>query len=81
MKIRVIRSEDHREELISIVGPVEISEGDHLSSLHSAEGLDHYFTQDGYYDGWGKDVSGSNIGLPEVEKQIESIERDRKVKP
>jgi hypothetical protein len=76
MKIRV----QHRNgvmETISIVDPCQIHEGDSLSHLTSAEGMDHYFTSDGYYDGWGMGTSVET--MEEAAQAIEQIEGDREI--
>jgi hypothetical protein len=46
---------------INVASPLEITNDtgrpddrkQPFTHLHSANGMDHYFTQDGYYDGWG----------------------------
>ena len=76
MKIRVIRASDHAKEVISVIGPLAVTEGNYLSNLHSAEGMDHYFTPDGYYDGWGLATACS---FPEASEKIEQIEKDREI--
>jgi hypothetical protein len=85
MKLRVQRG-DGSIETISIVGPVEIDEGRTMAHIHSAEGLDHYFTFDGHYDGWGM---ACNIPIPEgpapmegeVKDLIDRVEKDREIEP
>ena len=76
MKIRVIRASDHAQEVISVISPLAVTEGNYLSHLHSAEGMDHYFTPDGYYDGWGL---ATECILPEAAEKIEQIEKDREL--
>lgn len=40
---------------IELALPVTVSEfGEHLNLIQDANGVDHYFTKAGYYDGWGK---------------------------
>lgn len=56
MKIAVTRSNGDTE-IIVLVDPVEVCEGKHQASIHSADGMDHYFRlSDGCYDGWGYGV-------------------------
>ena len=75
MKIRVQRR-DGRIETISVVGPAKIHHGDGLDHLHSADSLDHYFTPEGYYDGWGKAVAGEPVlGTPEGDAILDDIDR------
>jgi hypothetical protein len=75
MKIRV-QQHDGSIETISLAGPVSLAEGDILSRITSAEGLEHFFTSDGHYDGWGKICS---IPLKEASDLMKSIEQDRDI--
>ena len=52
MKIRV-QHENGTIETIELIEPLKVHEGNWLNSIFSNDGLDHYFTQEGYYDGWG----------------------------
>jgi len=52
LKLVVVR-EDGTLETISLEGKWEVVEGLHLNRLRSDAGLEHFFTPDGHYDGWG----------------------------
>lgn len=79
MKIRVQRR-DGRIETITLVPPVsEIRDGSNLSSFKCGEGVEHFFTPEGHYDGWGRFTEG--IPMNEAEEIIERIERDRTIDP
>lgn len=56
MIIRVMH-EDGRSEVLALALPFAAREGTLLDCLTTADGVDHYFTKDGYYDGWGRAVS------------------------
>ena len=59
MKIRV-EAKDGTKETITLVPPIrEIYDGERLSCISSGDGTDHWFTPDGYYDGWGGLSRGS----------------------
>ena len=76
MNLRVERR-DGRIETITVVGPAEIHHGEGLNHQHSAEGLDHYFTPDGHYDGWGRAALG--MTPEEVVESIDRIEGERRI--
>ena len=75
MKIRV-QQRDGTIETISLAGPVSLVEGDVLSRMTSAEGLEHFFTSDGHYDGWGR---ACNVSLEDAGDLIQSIEQEREI--
>ena len=50
MTIWVLHEEGTRE-LLALVRPVQIIQGRHLDRLVSGDGMEHWFTKDGYYDG------------------------------
>jgi hypothetical protein len=75
VKIRVERRKGAGMETITLVPPItEIHDGERLSYFCCGDGTKHYFTPDGYYDGWGRAV---NCSLEEAEKIIENVESDR----
>jgi hypothetical protein len=71
MKIRV-QQRDGSMETISVVGPLTVHEGDSLSRFQSAEGMDHFFTADGFYDGWGRGCSATPEEASELIQRIEA---------
>ena len=52
MKLRV-EQEDGEIILIELDSP-NIHVGVELDRIVSQDGMEHFFTKDGYYDGWGK---------------------------
>ena len=52
MKIRV-QHEDGAIETLAVGGSWTVVEGKHLDRLRDVNGFEHFFTPDGYYDGWG----------------------------
>ena len=54
MKLRVQR-DDHEVEEIDLAWPVSIVPANAtLWRVKDADGIEHFFTEDGYYDGFGK---------------------------
>jgi hypothetical protein len=53
MKIRVQRPSGEIETL-SVQTPIHSLEGKKLDRIIGADGVEHFFTQEGYYDGWGR---------------------------
>lgn len=72
-----IKHENGLIETIAIMGPVVIAEGGRLNKIQTANGMDYFFTKDGYYDGWGKSFMGSGLTKKEVDDNIGEIERHR----
>ena len=60
MKIRVQR-EDGSPEVINLGDSLAVREGRHLNRVISAGGCEHFFTHDGYYDGWGAAVQTTEV--------------------
>ena len=54
MKMRIQRA-DGRVETLSLVPPVEAHFGTTMWRLHCADGTDHFFLEDGHYDGWRRE--------------------------
>lgn len=73
MKIQVIRC-DGKTETITLTDPVSISRGEGMNCLKTSTGFEHFFTQDGIYDGWGMSFAGS---FEEAESVIEEVEKGR----
>lgn len=83
MKIKVVHK-DHSVETLTIPGPVIIIEGDvkkghTFNRIEAADGMDHYFRQDGFYDGWGRGLPlGSQEG--DASRLLDTIELTRDIK-
>lgn len=56
MKLRV-QHEDGLMEILTLEGHWEIVEGISLDRIRSDRGIEHFFTKDGHYDGWGSGLS------------------------
>jgi hypothetical protein len=52
MKLRVACRSGAVERL-DLEGPLTIEEGPTLNVVRTESGIEHFFTKDGYYDGWG----------------------------
>lgn len=62
MKIQVVRK-DGSHEILTLTEPVAITRFDgHGGKLKTATGMEHFFNEDGTYDGWSMAV---NIPVPE----------------
>jgi len=72
MKIR-IEQEDGTIEVLSLDGRWTIMEGRVLDRIQSDSGLEHFFTKDGYYDGWGSEVSPG----PHTDSVLRAMEEKR----
>ena len=66
-----------------LAGPVKLSpaEDGGQGCIKSATGIEHYFSADGAYDGWGMDVSQGNLGLEDAAGIIAAIESEREIIP
>jgi hypothetical protein len=74
MKIRV-QHKDGTMETITLVPPItDIRDGERLHSLKCGDGTDHYFTPEGYYDGWGRAV---NATFDEAQQIIQHVQEGR----
>lgn len=77
MKIRV-QHEDGPIEILTIVPPVECKQGIKMDRLISADGMEFWFTEEGYYDGWGTSRM-EGMADSEVHERIVQIEAEREV--
>ncbi len=73
MKVKVLR-EDGSVETLTLSGNMICVNGSLLNQIQDPN-LDHYFTPDGYYDGWGRGVGRSE----DAGKIRESVESARDV--
>ncbi len=63
-------SEDGKCQRLHLILPVEVTEGKHLDKITIKGGTDYYFTKEGYYDGWGRPVSGDPDKLEVIDPQF-----------
>lgn len=76
VRLRVLRA-DGRTEVITLVPPVTVTLGNGIFNILSdAASVDHYFTADGIYDGWGRAI---NATLDDAGAAIESFETSREI--
>lgn len=71
MKIRV-EHEDGRIETLTLKGDITISEGKALDRMRVG-GMEHFFTKDGHYDGWGGAIEDSR----RAQETIDEVEARR----
>lgn len=77
MKIKVIRK-DGSKEIITLTEPLTIVRGEQLNYIRTSTGMEHWFDQDGNYDGWGAAV---NMSSEEAVNFIEQTEKEREIEP
>ena len=75
MTIKVARC-DGRIETLHLNGTWEAVDGTILSRLRSG-GFEHFFTRDGFYDGWGGSVAG--LSLEEAKTALQAMEEQRQI--
>lgn len=75
MKIQVVRTSCEVETL-TLTEPLtmirSVTDGG-MNRIVTATGMEHWFNDDGTYDGWGMDVSGSGIEVPDTGNPIEAV--------
>jgi hypothetical protein len=76
MKLRVIHEDGSTETLVLRSGQWAAIEGGQLNRLRSETGLEHFFTKDGHYDGWGAGVGES---APHADQILSALEAKRRV--
>ena len=58
----IVEHANGRHEIITIRGDsdgmIKIVEGEFLNEIRDGAGMDHFFTKNGHYDGWGGAFSG-----------------------
>jgi hypothetical protein len=75
MKLRV-QHEDGKTETLTLRGEWTVIEGRSLDRLQSASGFEHFFTKDGYYDGWGAGLGESS---PHAVHILNALEAKRRI--
>ncbi len=74
LKIQVVRV-DGRHVTFTLTPPVSIVG----MCLKTGTGCDHFFTEEGLYDGWGLGVVIPGADRGEVRAFIEAVDRDREI--
>jgi hypothetical protein len=79
MKIAVTRC-DGDIEIIILTEPVRVFEGSTQAHIHSADGMDHYFTKpDGFYDGWGRGLPDEGWTQQQATTMLDEIKNQRMI--
>ena len=76
MKLQVQRY-DGDTETINLEGKWTVQEGEYLNRLVSNQGMEHFFTIEGFYDGWGSAVCSPDMS--EAIEQIMAMEEKRQI--
>jgi hypothetical protein len=63
-------SEDGKCHRIRLLLPVKVTEGLTLDKIKCEGGTEYFFTKEGYYDGWGRPVSGDPDKLEVIDPQF-----------
>ena len=71
--------ETGRREILTLVAPVAVIDGKRLDRLVGADGIEHFFTKDGYYDGWGCGVA--DVSPSDIDVLLDRTERARYIEP
>ncbi len=71
MKLRVQR-EDGSIETLELCGTWVFQEGKLLGRITREGGCEHFFTPEGYYDGWGSNLVPAGGSTPRVITAIEA---------
>jgi hypothetical protein len=74
MNIQVVSAKDGRHELIVITEPMTIVRGAKLNRL-ICEPTEHWFKQDGTYDGWG--MNCTDMTPEQIKTLIDVVEKSR----
>jgi hypothetical protein len=83
MKIQVVR-QDGRHETLTLTEPLTLVRGERQNTLVTQTGMEHFFTQEGRYDGWGMPVGGIAVpanqeGFNHIKEFIDAVENDRDI--
>jgi len=74
MVIRV-QHKDGTSELLNLSGDWTVIEGKYLNRIRSPQGFEHFFTFEGYYDGWGRAIQPTDPSTADA--VIDAIESKR----
>jgi len=55
---------------IRLLLPAKVTEGKVLNKIECEGGTEYFFTKEGYYDGWGRPVSGDPDKLEVIDPQF-----------
>ena len=81
MRIIVLHEREHGGLVETLELPAgvswEVVEGKYLHRLRGSNGFEHFFTPDGYYDGWGTSTLTSS---DEADEMLKALEEKRRYK-
>jgi len=77
MRIVVMHGDRRTPEVITLTEPLVVVRGKKLNSLLTSTGMQHWFTQDGFYDGWSRESPPDGISEEESRDLIERTEAER----
>jgi len=60
---------------LTLKGILEVSEGRERDCIHTDAGMEHFFTKDGHYDGWGGNLSDAQ----RAQEIVEEVEARRDI--
>ncbi len=63
-------TEDGECHKIRLLLPAKVTEGKVLNKIQCEGGTEYFFTKEGYYDGWGRPVSGDSDKLEVMDPQF-----------
>ncbi len=73
-----VQLENGSVETIRLDGTWQIVAGKLLDRIRSDRGMEHFFTKDGYYDGWGANVCEATSHAGEI---VSAMEQKRRFDP
>ena len=76
MRLRVIHEGGERET-ITLVPPISGVLGKNLNRLTCGDGTEFFFTQEGFYDGWGRGCDGMTEA--QVDETIQRMQDGREM--
>lgn len=72
-----VQHEDGHHELLTLSGILRIEEGTNLDRIICADGLEHWVTKDGFYDGWSRSITSED----DADKVLNQMEHRRHHEP
>lgn len=77
MKIQVVHK-DGRKENLTLLAPLTIDDsGIALTAIRCADGMIHYFTNSGFYDGWEIEMDATGKTPQQLKELCEAIDAQR----
>jgi hypothetical protein len=74
-----VQHESGRTEILTLDGNWIIVEGQRLDRIRSTTGFEHFFTKDGYYDGWGSGLNEESGAR--ADEIVTALEQKREFDP